>query len=88
MRINGDNNLELIKQLDEMAKTDMDEETFNRLVKYATKDIKQLHPDTSDDDMLEVIHALIENIAGYEEADDAVALANKVLARVKENISF
>ena len=81
--------MELIKQLDEMAKTDMDEETFDRLVKYATQDIKQnLRPDTSDDDMLEVIHGLVENIAGFEEVADAVTLANKVLERVKYNISF
>lgn len=81
--------MELIKQLDEMAKTDMDEATFDRLVKYATQDIKQqLRPDASDDDILEVIHGLIENIAGFEEVADAVLLANKVLERVKYNISF
>lgn len=81
--------MELIKQLDEMAKTDMDEETLDRLVKYATQDIKrQLSPEASDDDMLEVIHGLIENVAGYEEAADAIVLANKVLERVKYNISF
>jgi len=72
-----------------MAKTDMDEETFDRLVKYATQDIKQqLRPGASDDDILEVIHGLIENIAGFEEVADAVLLANKVLERVKYNISF
>ncbi len=81
--------MELIKQLDEMAKTDMDEETFDRLVKFATQDIKQsLRPDASDDDMLEVIHGLVENIAGFEEVTDAVTLANKVIERVKYNISF
>ncbi len=81
--------MELIKQLDEMAKTDMDEETFDRLVKYAIQDIKQnLRPDASDDDMLEVIHGLVENITGFEEVADAVSLANKVLERVKYNISF
>ena len=81
--------MELIKQLDEKAKTDMDQETFDRLVKFATQDIKrQLSPDASDNDMLEVIHGLIENIAGYEEVADAVVLANKVLERVKYNLSF
>lgn len=86
--------MELIKQLDEMAKTDMDEETFDRLVKYATQDIKQNLPkfrlgdDISDDEMLEVIHGLVENITGFEEVADAVLLANKVLERVKYNISL
>lgn len=86
--------MELIKQLDEMAKTDMDEETFDRLVKYATQDIKQQLPkfrlgdDISDDEMLEVIHGLVENITGFEEVADAVLLANKVLERVKYNISL
>ena len=81
--------MELIKQLNEMADELMDEETFGRLVRFALEDIKaQLSPDASDEEMLELIHGMIENIAGYEESQDAAELANRVLAEVKNQISF
>ena len=86
MRTSGDK-MELIKQLNEMADVAMDEETFERLVKYATEDIEKLESfgeEASNDDKLEVIHSMIENIAGYEETDEAVELANRVLARVNQ----
>lgn len=80
--------MDLIKQLDEMAKTDMDRATFERLVQFAVQDIKEtLKPNASDDEMLEVIHSLVENIAGFEDANDAMELANKVLVSVKQ-LSF
>lgn len=78
--------MELIKQLNEMADELMDEETFARLVQYATQDIKQQRV-TDDDQMLEIIHSLIEDVAGYEETEAAVDLANRVLASVKSNIA-
>ena len=57
--------MELIKQLNEDADALMDEQTFVRLVKYALEDIQSKYPEgASDDEMLEVIHMMIENIAG------------------------
>lgn len=79
--------MKLIKQLDEQAKTAMDQETFERLVKFATEDVlKQVGRGATDNEMLEVIHGLIENVPGFEEAPDAVELANKVLPAVKRNL--
>jgi len=81
--------LDLIKQLDEMAKTDMDRATFERLVQFAVQDIKEtLKPNASDDEMLEVIHSLVENISGFEDEYDAMEFANKILASVKQHLSF
>lgn len=74
--------MELIKQLDEMVKTEMDEETFTRLVRFASQDIKEQGAQ-SDDEKLEIIHSMIENIAGFEEAADAVELANRVLSHIR-----
>ncbi len=73
--------MELIKQLDEMAKTDMDDETEFRLVRFAKQDIEEQGAQ-SDDEKLEIIHSMIENIAGFEETADAVQLANRVLNQV------
>ena len=79
--------MDLIKQLDEMAKTDMDRATFERLVQFAVQDIKEtLKPNASDDEMLEVIHSLVENISGFEDEYDAMEFANKILASVKQQI--
>lgn len=79
--------MKLIKQLDEQAKTAMDQETFERLVKFATDDvIKQLGREASDDKILDLIHGLIENVPGFEEAPDAIKLANRVLPEVKRNL--
>ncbi len=81
--------MDLIKQLDEMAKTDMDRATFERLVQFAVQDIKEtLKPNASDDEMLEVIHSLVENISGFEDEYDAMEFANKILASVKQHLSF
>lgn len=74
--------MELIKQLDEMAKTEMDEDTFTRLVQFAKQDIEEQGANLSDDLKLEIIHSMVENIAGFEEAADAVELANRVLNQV------
>ena len=83
--------MELIKQLDEMANTKMNEETFGRLVKYAWHEIEDFElkhtRQMTKDEMLEIIHGMVENIAGFEETADAVALTNKVLDRVKHNMS-
>ena len=80
--------MELIKQLNEEADALMDEQTFVRLVKFALEDIKSQYPEgASDDEMLEVIHMMIENIAGYEDARDAMELAAQVLAQVKQELS-
>lgn len=74
--------MELIKQLDEMANTKMDEETFIRLVRFAKQDIEEQGNTLSDDEKLEFIHSMIENIAGFEETADAVQLAKRVLNQV------
>lgn len=79
--------MKLIKQLDEQANTAMDRDTFERLVKYATDDvIKQYGREATNTEVLDVIYGLIENIAGFENEDDAVVLANRVLARVMRNL--
>lgn len=74
--------MELIKQLDEMVKTEMDEKTFIRLVRFANQDIEEQGAQ-SDDEKLEIIHSMIENIAGFEEAADAIELANRVLSHIR-----
>ncbi len=74
--------MELIKQLDEMANTKMDEETFVRLVRFAKQDIEEQGNTLGNDEKLEFIHSMIENIAGFEETADAVQLANRVLNQV------
>jgi hypothetical protein len=88
MRIITETKMKLIKQLNEMADQLMDQETFERLVKFAVEDIEKLtlggKAEASDDEKLEIIHSMIENVAGYEEADVAAELANRVLARVNE----
>lgn len=73
--------MELIKQLDEIAKTEMDDETTFRLVRFAKQDIEEQGAMT-DDEKLEIIHSIIENISGFEEAPDAIDLANRVLNQV------
>ena len=73
--------MELIKQLDEMAKTEMDDETLFRLVRFAKQDIEKQGALT-EAEKLEIIHSMIENIAGFEEAPDAIDLANRVLEQV------
>lgn len=79
--------MELIKQLDEQAKTAMDQDTFERLVKYATDDvIEQYGRGATNQEVLDVIYGLIENVAGFEDEQDAVVLANKVLAEVMRNL--
>lgn len=79
--------MKLIKQLDEQANTAMDRDTFERLVKYATDDvIKQYGREATNTEVLDVIYGLVENIAGFENEDDAVVLANRVLARVMRNL--
>jgi hypothetical protein len=86
MRING-NNMELIKQLDEQSKTAMDQNTFDRLVKFATDDvIEQYGREATNTEILDVIYGLVENVAGFEDQDDAVELANRVLAEVLRNL--
>ena len=70
--------MELIKQLDEMAKTEMDEETFMRLVQFAKQDIEDQNA-TSDNEKLEIIHSIIENVAGFEHEADAFRLPSRVL---------
>ena len=77
--------MELIKQLSERADELMDQETFERLVKFAIEDIAKVsgNKGTTDDEMLDVIYLMIENIAGYEDAEAAADLANRVLAEVK-----
>lgn len=74
--------MELIKQLDEMVKTEMDEKTFIRLVRFANQDIEEQGAQ-SDDEKLEIIHSMIENIAGFEEAADAIELANRVFSHIR-----
>ena len=78
--------MELIKQLDENLKTQMDEETLSRLVRYAVQDIKDLGPDAADKEKEEVVWGLIENIPGFEEVEDAVALFNKVMPEVRKQL--
>ena len=73
--------MELIKQLDEIAKTEMDVEITFRLVRFAKQDIEEQGAVT-DDEKLEIIHSIIENISGFEEAPDAIDLANRVLNQV------
>ena len=86
MRING-NKMELIKQLDEQSKTAMDQDTGKRLVKFATDDvIEQYGREATNTEILDVIYGLVENIAGFEDQEDAVVLANRVLAEVLRNL--
>lgn len=73
--------MELIKQLDEMAKTEMDEETFMRLVRFAKQDIEEQGL-VNDDEKLELIYSMIENIAGFEHEIDGTPFANRVLNQV------
>ena len=79
--------MELIKQLDEQSKTAMDQNTFDRLVKFATDDvIEQYGREATNTEILDVIYGLVENVAGFEDQDDAVELANRVLAEVLRNL--
>ena len=73
--------MELIKQLDEMAKTDMDKETFARLVRFAKQDIEEQGL-VDDADKLELIYSMIENIAGFENEVDSTPFAARVLNHV------
>lgn len=77
--------MKLIRELNENLKTSMDDETFNRLVQHAIEDIRDAGA-TTDDQMLEIIHSMVENVPGFEETDDAVKLANRVFAQVKSQL--
>lgn len=83
MRING-NNMELIKQLDEQAKTEMDQDTFARLIHFAVKDVyDQFGYGASDAEIMDLVLGLIEDIPGFEDSRDAIDLAKKVVPEVK-----
>lgn len=79
--------MELIKQLNENAKdfdkTSMDDETFERLVQAAVEDIKNAPAEYNEE---EVVWNIIENIAGFEETQDAVALFNKLMPEVRKHL--
>lgn len=76
--------MELIKKLNEDARTSMDSHTFDRLVSFAKEDIeKTVGLDASDSEMLEVIYNMIDDIPGYEMPEDADQLAGHVLRVIK-----
>lgn len=74
--------MELIKQLNENWNTQMDDETFNRLVKYAIEDVRD-YPDRNAE---EVVWNLIDNVPGFEQAEDAAALFKRVMAEVRNRL--
>ena len=78
--------MELIKQLNENWKTDMDEQTFARLVHSATGDVSQLGPDASEEDQKEIVWGVIENVPGFEEVEDASKLFNKLWPEVRSQL--
>lgn len=76
--------MELIKKLNEDARTSMDSHTFDRLVKFAKEDIeKTVGLDASDAEMLDVIYNMIDDVAGFEDPKDADQLAGRVLKTIK-----
>ena len=80
--------MELIKKLNEDAQTSIDRETFNRLVRLAKDEIENnlKRPEHADEmEMMDIILELIENIAGFEDPDNAGELASRVLQAVKGN---
>ena len=76
--------MELIKKLNEDAQTSIDRETFDRLVRHARSEIKY-REHTDDMHMMDIILGIIENIAGFEDIDEAGELAKRVLLAVKRN---
>lgn len=80
MRINR-NKMELIKQLNENWNTQMDDETFERLVKYAVEDVSK-----SDEPAEEVVWNLIDNVPGFEQAEDAAELFSRVMTEVRKRL--
>ena len=72
--------MELIKQLNEELKTSMDPDTFNRLVQVADDNIDDHEDDVQ---MIDTILGIVEDVAGFEDPDDAFKLAHEVLDAVK-----
>jgi len=83
--------MELIKKLNEDAQTSIDRDTFDRLVRHASEEIKDnmktdlstMEQHTDDLHMTDIILGIIENIAGFEDTDEAAELARRVLREVK-----
>ena len=76
--------MELIKQLNEDLRTSMDSHTFDRLVHFAKGELdKIVGPDASDVEKIDVILGMIEDVPGYEDAEDASDLADRVLRVIK-----
>ena len=78
--------MELIKKLNEDARTSMDRDTFDRLVRLAKDEIENnlKRPEHADEmEMMDIILEIIENVAGFEDPDEAGELAERVLLAVK-----
>ena len=76
--------MELIKQLNEDLRTSMDSHTFDRLVHFAVKEIHNtVGLDASDVEKIDVILGMIEDVPGFEDAEDASDLADRVLRVIK-----
>ena len=79
--------MELIKKLNEDARTSMDRDTFDRLVRLAKDEIENnlKRPEHDETEMMDIILEIIENVAGFEDPDEAGELAKRVLLAVKGN---
>ena len=81
--------MELIKKLrqldEESTRTSMDRETYNRLVHQAAIEVSNNTDDYADDDeKIDIILGMVEELAGFEDGDDAGRLADQLLKDIKK----